>query len=85
MQMPVILIPLHFDRDAIVRSPSCQKSVVLRPFITRDFMTGVPVTPGKEIPESIILEMVERVNAVTGVSRVMLDLTGKPPGTTEWE
>lgn len=52
-QMPVVLIPLHFDRDSINRIPSCQHSVVLRPFITQDFMTGVPATPGKEIPEEV--------------------------------
>jgi GMP synthase (glutamine-hydrolysing) len=52
-QMPVVLIPLHFDRDSINRIPSCQHSVVLRPFITQDFMTGIPATPGKEIPEEV--------------------------------
>lgn len=45
-QMPVVLLPLHFDRDPANRTPSCQRSVVLRPFITSDFMTGVPVVPG---------------------------------------
>lgn len=84
-QMPVVLVPLHFDRDLMVRSPSCQRSVVLRPFVSSDFMTGVAVTPGVEIPESIILEMVKQLENVTGISRVMLDLTSKPPGTTEWE
>lgn len=45
-QMPVVLLPLHFDRDPANRTPSCLRSVVLRPFITSDFMTGVPVVPG---------------------------------------
>lgn len=45
-QMPVVLIPVHFDRDPINRTPSCRRSVVLRPFITNDFMTGVPAVPG---------------------------------------
>lgn len=45
-QMPVILIPIHFDRDPTNRTPSCCRSIVLRPFITNDFMTGVPVLPG---------------------------------------
>lgn len=48
--MPVILLPLHFDRDQALRIPSCQRSIVLRPFCTRDFMTGVPVVPGKQLP-----------------------------------
>lgn len=46
--MPVVLIPLHFDRDPVNREPSCMRSIVLRPFITNDFMTGVPAKPGTE-------------------------------------
>ena len=49
-QMPIVLIPVHFDRDPIDHIPSCQRSVVIRTFITNDFMTGVPATPGKHIP-----------------------------------
>lgn len=49
-QMPVVLIPIHFDRDSVNRNPSFQHSVVLRPFVTQDFMTGVPAIPGKHLP-----------------------------------
>ena len=52
-QMPIILLPLHFDRDPILRLPSCQRSIVIRTFITNDFMTGIPATPGKQIPEEV--------------------------------
>ena len=48
-QMPVVLIPVHFDRSNIERTTSFQRSVVIRPFITQDFMTGVPAIPGKDI------------------------------------
>lgn len=48
--MPVVLLPVHFDRDQALRIPSCQRSVVLRPFCTHDFMTGVPAIPGKQLP-----------------------------------
>lgn len=48
--MPVILIPIHFDRDPAIRGPSCQRSVVLRPFKTQDFMTGMPAIPGIDLP-----------------------------------
>jgi len=49
-QMPVVLIPIHFDRDTACRTLSCQRSVVLRPFCTNDFMTGMPAIPGKDLP-----------------------------------
>ena len=47
--MPIVLIPIHFDRSNIERTTSFQRSVVIRPFITQDFMTGVPAIPGKDI------------------------------------
>ncbi|XP_075238570.1 GMP synthase burgundy isoform X2 [Lycorma delicatula] len=84
-QMPVILLPIHFDRDAAIRTPSCQRSVVLRPFKTHDFMTGVPAIPGKDLPIEVVLRMLSEVANVPGISRVLYDLTSKPPGTTEWE
>ncbi|KAH9377549.1 hypothetical protein HPB48_013001 [Haemaphysalis longicornis] len=84
-QMPVILLPLHFDRDVVSRQPSCQHSVVVRTFITQDFMTGVPATPNRHLPLDVIKKMVAEIQAVSGISRVMYDLTPKPPGTTEWE
>ncbi|XP_078064352.1 GMP synthase [glutamine-hydrolyzing] isoform X2 [Mustelus asterias] len=84
-QMPVILTPLHFDRDPLQKQPSCQRSVVIRTFITSDFMTGIPATPGSHIPEEVVLKMVREIKKIPGISRVMYDLTSKPPGTTEWE
>uniref|UniRef100_A0A6I8P747 GMP synthase [glutamine-hydrolyzing] n=1 Tax=Ornithorhynchus anatinus TaxID=9258 RepID=A0A6I8P747_ORNAN len=84
-QMPVILTPLHFDRDPLQKQPSCQRSVVIRTFITSDFMTGIAATPGNEIPVEVVLKMVTEIKKIPGISRVMYDLTSKPPGTTEWE
>ncbi|RZF38466.1 hypothetical protein LSTR_LSTR011956 [Laodelphax striatellus] len=84
-QMPVVLLPIHFDRDAATRTPSCQHSIVLRPFITNDFMTGTPAIPGKDIPVEIVEKMMTEVGNLQGISRVLYDLTTKPPGTTEWE
>jgi len=52
-QMPVVLIPVHFDRDQVSRIPSCQRSIVLRPFCSHDFMTGVPAIPGQELPVDV--------------------------------
>ncbi|XP_042637278.1 GMP synthase [glutamine-hydrolyzing] [Orycteropus afer afer] len=84
-QMPVILTPLHFDRDPLQKQPSCQRSVVIRTFITSDFMTGIAATPGNEIPVEVVLKMVTEIKKIPGISRIMYDLTSKPPGTTEWE
>ncbi|KAM3959611.1 GMP synthase burgundy isoform 1-T1 [Aphomia sociella] len=85
-QMPVVLVPLHFDRDAAVRAASCQRSLVLRPFLTADFMTGQPAAPGSDaMPQDVLDRMCKELMNVPGISRVLYDLTPKPPGTTEWE
>ncbi|XP_046753705.1 GMP synthase [glutamine-hydrolyzing] isoform X1 [Diprion similis] len=84
-QMPVVLIPVHFDRDLALRAPSCQRSIVLRPFCSNDFMTGRPAIPGNELPMHVVNKMVTEILNVPGISRVLYDLTSKPPATTEWE
>ncbi|XP_055302144.1 GMP synthase [glutamine-hydrolyzing] [Sitodiplosis mosellana] len=85
-QMPVVLIPIHFDRDPVNRIPSCSRSIVLRPFDTNDFMTGVPIVPGSDkLPQMVIDKMVRAISGIDGITRVLYDLTSKPPGTTEWE
>jgi GMP synthase (glutamine-hydrolysing) len=33
----------------------------------------------------VLEQMVSHIMTVPGISRVMYDLTAKPPGTTEWE
>ncbi|XP_063829356.1 GMP synthase [glutamine-hydrolyzing] [Ostrinia nubilalis] len=85
-QMPVVLIPIHFDRDAAVRAASCQRSLVLRPFLSADFMTGVAALPGSAaMPQDVVDRMRKELQSVPGISRVLYDLTPKPPATTEWE
>ena len=58
LQMPVVLIPIHFDRDSSQRLPSCQRSIVLRPFVSSDFMTGVPGQPDVHLPHQVGSEFV---------------------------
>lgn len=78
-QIPVILLPLGFGEAGA-------HSVAIRTFITNDFMTGVPAVPKIDIAQSVVLKMVKDIeDKVVGVSRVLYDLTSKPPGTTEWE
>lgn len=78
-QVPVISFPVHFG-------VSGNHSIGIRTMITRDFMTGVPAIPGVQIPLPVLEEMVSRIlKEVPNISRVVYDLTSKPPGTTEWE
>jgi len=85
-QMPVVLLPIHLGRDPLLREQSCQRCVVLRPFVTKDFMTGLPCSPGDHLPLAVVNKMAEKIKAgVPGISRVLFDLSSKPPGTTEWE
>ena len=77
-QVPVVLFPAAFGVAG-------NRSIALRPFITRDFMTGKPAVPGVDIPTHVLSDMVSKIQRVKGISRVVYDLTSKPPGTTEWE
>ncbi len=84
-QMPGSLIP----------SGDGQRSFVIRPVWTHDFMAIIGMMPHKEIPfsdseeffpEEMFLEMAERIpNEVTGIDKVILDSSDKPPGSTELE
>ncbi len=78
-QFPVVLLPLSFD------SPG-ERTIVLRPVTTSTFMTVRPMIPGKDIPIDFIQKTTERIlDEVPGISQVFIDLTPKPPATTEWE
>ncbi|KZS06656.1 GMP synthase [Daphnia magna] len=71
--------------DSSQRIPSCQRSVVFRPFLSQDFTTGLPTIPDTHLPQEVVDKMVETVLSVSGISRVLYDLTVKQPGKTEWE
>ncbi len=104
-QMPVVLIPVQFDRQNHLNDPvemtdnqgeginpsvdrppinsSLQHSVVLRTFLTKDFMTGRPAVPGETFPLDMLDEICQTIiTNVPGISRVLYDLTSKPPGKT---
>jgi len=83
-QVPVVSFPVEFASHST--SNSTMRSIAIRTFITNDFMTGVPAQPGTDyMPSEVLAEMVNGIQAVKGISRVVYDLTSKPPGTTEWE
>ncbi|MEK7594521.1 MAG: glutamine-hydrolyzing GMP synthase [Patescibacteria group bacterium] len=78
-QFPVVLLPLSFGAEG-------QRSVVLRPVITSTFMTVQAMLPERDLPISFLEKITQRILAeVEGISQVFLDLTNKPPATTEWE
>ncbi len=77
-QVPTILFPVNFGIEG-------NRSIAIRPFITNDFMTGKPAIPGEDVPLDCLNEIVEQILEIKGISRVVYDLTSKPPGTTEWE
>ena len=56
--------------------------VALRAVVTSDFMTA----HWAELPYSLLGKVANRiVNEIRGINRVTYDITGKPPGTIEWE
>lgn len=77
-QVPVILTPLSFGEEG-------KRSIVIRTFMTTNFKAGDIAMPGIDIPEEVLFNIVEGLSRLRFVSRVLYDLTSKPPGTTEWE
>ena len=56
--------------------------IALRAVTTTDFMTA----SWAALPHDLLARTSNRiVNEIAGVSRVVYDVTGKPPGTIEWE
>lgn len=78
-QFPVVLIPLSFGGPG-------KRSIVLRPVLTSTFMTVQAMLPGRDLPSEFLNKLTDRIlTEVDGISQVFLDLTNKPPATTEWE
>jgi GMP synthase (glutamine-hydrolysing) len=78
-QFPVVLLPISFDKPN-------QRSIVLRPVYTTTFMTVQAMLPGRDLPVGFFERINDRIlKEDPNISQVFLDLTNKPPATTEWE
>lgn len=56
--------------------------ICLRMVTTTDFMTA----EWTEAPKELLAKVSTRItNEIAGVTRVVYDITSKPPGTIEWE
>ena len=73
-QCPTAMVPLEIDGRG-------RELVVIRPVLSERAMTARPA----ELPAGLLNELRESILRLEGVSGVALDLTGKPPGTIEWE
>jgi len=61
-------------------------SVVIRAFVTNDFMTGRPASLGNMIPFDEIHSLADEIKkGFSDIDYVFYDITSKPPATCEWE
>ena len=59
-----------------------EETVALRAMSTKDFVTAEPV----RLPYELLERTAERITGeVSGINRVVYDITAKPPATIEWE
>ncbi|TXG76147.1 hypothetical protein E6P97_04095 [Patescibacteria group bacterium] len=76
-QCPVVLLPFGYGDT---------RSIVLRPFVTSTYMTGRALTPNVDVAPSFVWDAADKIlRNIPGISQVFLELTNKPPATTEWE
>lgn len=77
-QCPVVTFPISFDGEG-------KRSIVIRPVTTVNYMTVEALLPGVHLPEDFAFKIARRIiTEMPNISTVFWDVTGKPPGRTEW-
>jgi len=77
-QLPVVLLPLSFGVESL-------RSLVLRPVLTSTFLTAKALT-GNQLPEQFFIQTADKIlRQIVELSQIFAEITGKPPGRTEWE
>ena len=52
----------------------------------RQALVKIPLIDGRTIPHEVLANISSRIiNEVTGINRVVYDISSKPPATIEWE
>jgi GMP synthase (glutamine-hydrolysing) len=81
-QCPVVLLADVQSVGVAGDGRSYGHPVVLRPVTSEDAMTA----DWARLPDDLLVTLSTRItNEVAGVTRVVLDVTSKPPATIEWE
>ncbi len=72
-QFPVVLAPVFVNS---------KESIILRPIESENAMTAIAAPLPNDVLEQIVSEIQKEVPEIESI---FYDLTGKPPGTIEWE
>lgn len=77
-QLLSVLVPVDSENKG-------RHSLAIRGVVTSDYMTARPVYWGKEVPFPFLKSLAGQLASAENLDLVMVDITGKPPATVEWE